>query len=498
MRTLSYGADLAYRSNVDHGRGHIEVLVRMGQVAEQALGDLARAAELYQRAFELDPRNEQVLDALTAAYERSERYRDIVTLLNERAHAEHDPSQRAAFYRRIARVLSQRVRNDDAAEEAYQKVLEAGEDREALLFVEQRAEHRGDFEEAEQLLVRIADIAESTEERRDRLARRADLLADALERPAEAAEVLSHIVRELDPGHLPSLGRLGDLAEAAGDTRLLADTLERTLTVVDDPSLRAPIAERLARLYLHDLGDPGRAVSALTRWHDASPFEQEPLRLLVTVLESLGRARDLVAALDALAELEGDPAEESALVRRAAALSFQHLGDFEGAQARLESRVRAGDAEAQRDYLELATRAQRGDAVVSFFSDLASETEEPSAQRQRWLDAASAAERISGDPARALELVLKALALDLQDTRVLDEADRLALASRQFARLQQVYDTLLRKADSRERKVELLVRQAAAQVLHGHPADLAELAIDLSDQLFDAGADLDVFVDALP
>jgi tetratricopeptide (TPR) repeat protein len=454
MRTLSYRADL------EQGRGRIEVLVRMGEVAEHSLGDLARAAEVYHRAFDLDPKDERVIDALTSVYERTERYRDIVTLLNERAHVEDEPARRAALYRRIARVLAERVQNDDGAAEAYQKVLEAGEDREALLFLEQRAEHRGDFEEAERLLVRIADVAESGVERRDRLTRRADLLADALGRRDAAIEVLSHVVRELDPTHLPSLGRLGDLAEEAGDTQLLADTLERTLAVVDDPTLRAPIAERLGKLYLHELADAPRAIAALTQWHEASPFEEEPLRLLLPVLESQGRVRELVTALDALAELEGDPAQVSALVRRAAALSFQHLQDFEGARTRLESRVRDGDEDAQNDYLAFAAQAGAGDAIVSFFSDLAGEADDPLVQKRRWLDAASAAERIGADVARALELVLKALALDLSDTRVLDEADRLALASRQFPRLQQVYDTLLRKAEAKERKVELLVRQA--------------------------------------
>ncbi len=469
MRTLSYRADL------EQGSARLAVLVRMGEVAEHSLNDLARAAEVYHRAFDLDPKDERVIDALTSVYERTERYRDIVTLLNERAHVEEDAPARAALYRRIARVLSERVQNDEGAAEAYQKVLEAGEDREALVFLEQRAEHRGDFDEAERLLVRIADIAESGVERRDRLARRADLLADALGRKEDAIEVLSHVVRELDPTHLPSLGRLGDLAEESGDQPLLADTLERTLAVVDDPALRAPIAERLGRLYLGDVRDPARATAALQQWHEASPFEDEPLRLLLPVLEEQGRARELVTALDALAELEGEPAQVSGHVRRAAAISYRELGDFEGARTRLEARVRDGDDDAQQDLRGYATAAQQGDALVSFFSDLATEAEEAPEQKRRWLDAASVADEVVADPARALELVLKALAVDLGDTRVLDEADRLALVSRQFPRLQQVYDTLLRRvagneAEQKDRKVELLLRQA--ELLRRDPNEL--------------------------
>jgi len=463
IRTLSYRADL------EDGPARLAVLVRMGEVAEHSLGDLARAAEVYHRAFDMDPKDERVIDALTSVYERTERYRDIVALLNERAHVEDEPQRRAALYRRIARVLSERVGNDDGAAEAYSKALEAGEDREALLFLEQRAEHRGEFEEAERLLTRIADIAESGVERRDRLARRADLLADALGRREDAVEVLSHVVRELDPTHLPSLGKLGDLAEELHDQALLADTLERTLAVVDDAALRGPIAERLGKLYLHDLRDPARAIAALSQWHEASPFEDEPLRLLIPTLEEQERFRELVTALDALAELAGDPAEISALTRRAAAVCVQRLEDFDGARTRLEARVRDGDEEAQADLGSYARHARQGEALVALFSDLAQEADEPGQQKRRWLDAASAADELCGDPARALELVLKALALDLSDTQTLDEADRLAVVSRQFQRLQQVYDTLLRKTESKPGKVELLVRQA--EILRRDPAE---------------------------
>jgi tetratricopeptide (TPR) repeat protein len=460
---------LAYRADLEQGEARLGVLVRMGEVAERSLGDLARAAEVYHRAFELDPKNERVIDALTSVYERTERYRDIVTLLNERAHVEEEAGPRAALYRRIARVLAERVHNEDGAAEAYLKVLEAGEDREALIFLEQRAEHQGDFEQAERLLARIADIAESGVEQRDRLSRRADLLADALGRRDDAIEILAHVVRELDPTHLPSLGRLGDLAEEAGDTALLADTLERTLQVVDDPGLRGPIAERLSRLYLGEVGDPSRAIAALQAWHEADPFSEEPLRTLVPVLEAQERPRELVVALDELAELEGEPAEVSRLVRKAAAICVQRLDDFEGARTRLEARVRDGDLDAQADLVAFAASARQGEPVIAFFSQLAQEADDPSEQKRRWLDAARAAEQLVGDAARAFELVLKALALELGDTAVLDEADRLAAASRQYPRLQQVYDTLLRKAETKERKVELLVRQA--ELLRRDPAE---------------------------
>jgi tetratricopeptide (TPR) repeat protein len=460
---------LAYRSDIETGAAKVAVLLRMGQTAERSIGDSARAAEIYHRAFELDPKSEEVLDALTSVYERTERYRDLVSLLRDRAHVEEAPQARASLYRRIARVLHERVQNDSGAVEAYRRVLEAGEDDESLRFLYRYAMEKRAFDEAEALLLRVAALPQNQAERRDLLAERVDVLVDRLGKTREGADAMHAIVRDVDTQHLPSLGRLGDLAESLGDHELLAEALERTLAVVDDPALRAPIGARLLRLCTNELTDTSRAIQAGFVWHEADAENPEPLREMIPLLEHASRHDELVRVLDALSLLETDTAESNALMRRAATVLAEQMGDADGAMQRLEGATRSGDEEALARLWALAREARKGDRLVQFFSDEAQAADEGAAQKREWSNASKAADTLLGDAARAFELTLKALAADLSDVTVLDDADRLAAASKQYPRLGQVYDTLLRKTDDKGRKVELLLRQA--EILRQDPSE---------------------------
>ncbi len=466
---------LTYRADVESGAERAATLRRMGDIADAELKDLDRAAELYARALELAPGDEALLDALSSAYQRAERYKDLVVLLRDRARRESDIGSRAAIYRRIARTLHERVQNDDGAAEAYQEVLAAGEDAEALSFLKDRANARGDLEGVAALLDRLARIAGEPAQKRDLMLERATVYAEGLGKPHEAIEILQHVVREVDPQHLPALGQLGDLTEAVGDNQGLAEALERTLEVLEDPGLRVPVAQRLADLCESQLADRKRAIAALDRWSEADLVDPIPLRRLLPLLEAEQRWDALVAALDQLSELEEDDAAIGAFTLRAADLSHRMLGDVDRAWGRLVPRVAGGDAAAETALRALAKETKRGAALVELFVTLAEDADDPEGKTRRYADAASVEEQYLGHAKEALELILKAFGVVLStgggapDLRYLDEADRLATAAGDHARLGQVYETLVRRTEDKDAKVRLLVRHA--HILEEHAGD---------------------------
>ncbi len=457
---------LTYRADVEEGPERAATLRRMGDIADAELKDLDRAAELYARALELSPGDESLLDALSSAYQRAERYRDLVVLLRDRARKEADPAARASIYRRIARTLHERVGNDDGAAEAYQEVLAAGEDEEALEFLKDRANAKADLDGVSSLLDRLARIAQDPARRRDLLVERATLVSEGLGKPADAIEILRVVVRDVDPQFLPALGQLGDLTESIGDHPGLAEALERTLAVLEDPGLRVPVAQRLADLAEEQLKDRGRAIAALDAWSEADLMDPAPVRRLVPLLEAEARWDALVVALDQLSELEEDDAAIGAAVLRAADVAHRRLGDVDRSWGRLVPRVAVGDAAAEAALRQLAKETQRGAALVELYTTLATDSEEPEEKQRRFVDAAGVEEQYLGRPKEALELVLKAFGVVLSsggaapDLRYLDEADRLATLARDHARLSQVYETLVRRTEDKDAKVRLLVRHA--------------------------------------
>src|SRR5690606_37531236 len=158
---------LSYKVEVLPPEERAHVLARMGSIADGALADLDRAAELYARALELAPGDTAVLDALSDVYDRADRYKDLVVLLRATANRETDARRRAELYRRIARTLANQVANDDGAAEAWREVLLAGEDEEALRFLRRQATRADDAPTLEDVLSRLSVLLTDATERRD-------------------------------------------------------------------------------------------------------------------------------------------------------------------------------------------------------------------------------------------------------------------------------------------------------------------------------------------
>lgn len=452
---------LSYRTEVVADNARAEIFSRMGRLADSRLGDMDRAAEYYGKALDLAPADTSILDALCSVYDRAERFRDLVVLLRQRAEIEAGAAARAELYRRIARILAERVRNEDAAAEAWQEVLEAGDDEEALRFLRSLAYKRDDAVELSDIIRRLTGLIQSPAERRDLLFERAGLLAERLHKPQEAIVLLRELVDDLDPSHVPALNLLAELCATAQDHVGLADALERQLALTEDDGLRVPLAERLADLYESKLSDSNRAIEALYAWADADLTDLDPQRRLARLLEAAGRWKDLVGALDALAGLEQDPTVVSDLVRRSARVSLERLGDVDGAWERLVPQVEGGDTEAEHELRSVAKSTSRGESLAELYVEFAQAATSPEEQRQRWTDAADVFEEFLGDANRALESMLRAFAVDLANREVLAEVDRMAVAAGAGQRLAQVYDTLLRHATDDREKADLLVRHAA-------------------------------------
>lgn len=450
---------LSYRAEVIAPEERPAVLVRMGQLAESALGDLDRAADLYARALELTPGHPEILDALCAVYDRAERYRDLVVLLRETAQAETDAARRAELYRRIARTLADRVGNDEGAAEAWRQVLAAGEDEEALRFLRRYETRNDDPAALEDVLRRLADLLAGSSEVRDLSLERADLLAERLDRTGDAIAVLRWVVDEVAPDHVVALSRLAALCERARDLPGLADALWRQLRLLEDAGLRLPVAQRLSDLHEREAPEPARAIDALFAWTNADREDTAPLERLAPLLEAAGRFGELTGVLDTLASLAIDAAAASPLWRRSAEIAYRQLGDVNGAWERLEPRVREGDAGAEEDLRELARGARHGEKLAELYVSLAQAPQEVD-PRRRWMDAARVYEEYLGDAQRALEAVLRAFAIDLGDRACLDDADRLAGRAGAWQRLGQVYETLIKRSEDIGDKIALLLRHA--------------------------------------
>ena len=400
------------------------------------------------------------LPELTDYYSETGRYEEVVDLLRQRAEREVDDERRAELSLAVARTLAERVGDEDAASAAYRGVLELREDGEALAYLRGVAERAGDAPELERLLGRLAERTEDPGVRRELFLRRAELLANGLERPHAAVGLLRTILEQLDPQASQAASALVEIAGRIRDFSALSLGLTTKLSLARGPSERHSIAMRLADLYAGPLADSDRAALALKTACENDPDDLEAQRRLRVHLERQRAYPDLVQTLDVLSRIEDTQAGRDAARLSAARVLFEQLDDAESALVRLSPLIHAADPEAER-VADSVCRARLGRELTAVYIMRAKQSTDPQLVRVSWRKIAAIHEQWLDEAAEAFEASLRLLATDTGDQSILDEVDRLGTKTLAFPRLQAVYAKLVREAPDDAVRIALMLRLAA-------------------------------------
>jgi tetratricopeptide (TPR) repeat protein len=460
-----------------------DVAVRRAEAAAGAGGDAARAVELaraaehftragddevalghLERAAELDPRREATMLALGERYAEAGRFEDLAALLGRRAEHTADKAQRIALRRQIADLFAGQVGDKDAARTAWRKVLEDGEDAEALDRLIDDAVEQEDFQEATALLRRRRDVAADPEEKTRIALREAGLLAEGLDDVPGAVAAYETILAELDPRCRPALQAIADLEEAADRPADAAKALERELVLVDDPGERAAIGNRLARLY-GQLDDAESAIRALdvVRQADADDFDAlARLCDLCEKTEKWGRVAELLAQR---VEIEADDAEMSLLTRRLSEVLAGKLDRGDEALAVLVELADQGDEAVREAYVALGDRLGWHGIVAGKLVEWWFEAKPGPERIARLRGAFDRFVQVARD-ADAVKVGREILRGKAGDHEVAVEVEKAAAKTHDLDAMSMAHDFLAQEVQGVERAREL-VRQAEARAAAG-------------------------------
>jgi tetratricopeptide (TPR) repeat protein len=438
--------------------GQAGLYARIGALCFSRLGDAARAADAYREALTRTPDDAALWQAAEQVFDQAGQRAELTTLLSTLAHEAKKPTQKATLLRRLA----ERETSDghlESAIQAYEQLLVASKDSDALRALVELLRKTA---RAADLAVRLDTLANLSEPAvaRDLRLERARLFAEKLSRVEDAKLELKRVLGELAAEDVEVLTLLAELGTQTGDRTLYAQCEEQRMKLLPEKEARVEIAETLARVYEQELHDEPAAMRVLEYWMAQVPGNPQPYLRVVPLYERGQRSTELLTALDALATLAVDEGEAGEYLLRAARVAMQQ-GDYEGAWNRLVPRVvDANDAAAEALLRELARTAERGKDLAELYVGLAQRGGPAEVEKQRWVDAAEAYETLVQAPDKALEASLRALAKDLGNLTLLDQADRLAEAAQAWPRLIQVYDTMARRAEGADARVRILMRLA--------------------------------------
>ncbi|OJY26965.1 MAG: hypothetical protein BGO98_44425 [Myxococcales bacterium 68-20] len=421
---------------------------------------LARLEE----ATEFDPLNDDYANLLVARYNQADATDKLVAFLTKRGDRLTDRSKRIIIRREAATLCANRLQDKELAREMWLKLLEDGDDREALERLIDDAVEREDHTEAATLLRRLGQNTVDKAEKARVALREAELLADGVGDIDTAISRYELILSDLDPTCRPALQAIADLQENRGSLGEAADALERELKLVADVQERGQIAGRLARLY-EKLEDPRNAIRALdlVRKADLEDFDAlTRLCELCEITEQWGRVAELLVER---IEIEADEQEVVELTTKLAAILADKLDRGDEALGALTDLADQGETSVRHAYIELGDRLGWKGIVASKL-------------KEWWFDARHGAERTAalrgaferfadvGRDADAVTVAIELVRTKGADKRLAEHLEELSVKTGDQDALAVAHDVLTREVQGPDRAHEL-VRQAEVRARAG-------------------------------
>lgn len=303
---------------------------------------------LYRRVLGMRPGDIRAREALEQLYRNEERWIDLAAQLEERT----DPrlgsaapiAQRPSLLRELATIYSEKLSRPHDAIDTLERLLSIEpENIELLGEVAKAYESIGKWSKVIQTLTRLCDLADGNDDAKEALRHIGRIYEEQLELPDRAIVAYSRLLAEWhrDEGAFHALDRLYQQYARWED---LDAILRQRAAIVREPSERAALLHRRAKIMLEWLDAPDDAAAALRHARTIDPENRELADDLMDALVKAGRHREASSVLegciarlrDSSSENRAAEGEIAALLIRLGALRGDSLSDPIGAKQVLQ------------------------------------------------------------------------------------------------------------------------------------------------------------------
>lgn len=489
-----------------------EILMQVAGIQRDYLGDVAAAEASYSQVLGVDENDADLVlpaaRALESIYASSNRPKELAEMLRLQVKLEPDSDRRRMLLARVGELSSQVLGDTTGAIAAWEARLEeSGDDREALVALDELYGRAERYQDLVATLERRRDLATTDTERRTLLERKAELEKDRLGVVEDAITSYQTLLDEFGPDSRV----YGALESLYGKTERwddLNDIYERHVEITENDAGRLDLLAALGTLRRESLNDfPGaldayRRALTLDTSHEPSraaldelldapdrDARAEAADILHPIFEAEGDHARLLHVVEIEAELSDDPAEKVEKLELATRIAEDALSDLPRAYGYAERAVREAAQQGElRPHLEtldrLASLAQKRRAQAAVLEEIAPELFDGDLQLEVTCRVAELHRRELHEPERARELYQKALELRPDDVRALLSLEELYAEAGDSQNLLGILERRAEAAESEEERRELAYRQAellASKLAQPERAiEVYESIIDLS------------------
>jgi len=449
--------------------------------------DPARASKAWLRVLELTPKNRNALVALAKLYRGHQKYkeladilgREIPVVLGSGVPEDRDFAEKLTVER--AEILEEKLGAPAEAIKVLDGLLRDINPNHlgAHTALRRLYEARGDFDAAVRIAEREMYLSPEADRKISRGLEIGFICRDRLGNPTRALQAFKRVL-ELDPEQEEALAAAADLLAKLGRWKEHVAMLERTLArvpsreVSDDPALaetRRAYVQRIAAAVADKLGDPKGAFRWWRRAHDEAP-DEGTMHDVRRAAEAYGLWRELADVITderkRLLQSGGDgPAEPErfvALSKEVANLFERKLGEKSRAVATISEALGVSPRdtsllqELERLAAEIDQKPIWKQALEGF--DIALDAAAPHEKVDLYLRRARLQEERVHDPKAAIADALAAFSWGPEREDVRTVLMTLAPKARAWNEVVGVETALIERAQTTEKRVELLRRKA--------------------------------------
>jgi tetratricopeptide (TPR) repeat protein len=309
-----------------------QTLVELGQVRKR-IETFEEAIAAFQEALSLDEGDTEVMNELVGLYEITERYDDLVDILDQLAQHEEDPDKRKLFYVRIGQYERQFLDRPHEAIEAYQRVLDmAQDDMSVIRSLEELYEETEQWEKLREMVERQLSDPEALGE--DELLRlyvqRAKVNYEQFNDVEAAIEDYQRAFELQDDSELV-VEALDELYRAEQRWDDLVDLYTHQMQIADDEERLVDLHVKMANIHHEHLGNEQRAVELLDTVLDLRPHHLGALEVQEVIYAGRNDWEQVLDVIDRKIDAVDTESEKIALLLEKASVCTNAVGDTDRA-----------------------------------------------------------------------------------------------------------------------------------------------------------------------
>ncbi len=320
-------------------REKLGVLHRIGALEQHRLGREEAAVHWYEAALKIDPTHVPTLQALAPIYRRAGAWERALRMHLDEAQRASEPERRAAAHVRVAELLEDQGRRDEAIEQHDRAMAASPGYTASFKALVRLLADAGRHRDLIELYERAVERAESPTRAITYLFKIGAVYEDLLGEPAQAAHAYQRIL-ELDPDGLGAIHALQRATERAGRHAELVAALDMEIEKTKDDEHRVALLHRTGEVLDLKLEDRDGALKRYRQLLDIDPKYVPALTSVGRLYNAAGRWDDLLDIYERELEVSEGPARV-VLLQKMGELCEERLGREADAVTYYERAVRA-------------------------------------------------------------------------------------------------------------------------------------------------------------